>query len=155
MTTKNPLLVPELRELLATGDHQSIQTFCKTGHPALVAEMISALPGQEAWDILRHADPPLRSEIFSHITEDLQIEIIGFLRRTEVARLVSDMPPDDRADLFKELPEDLRESVLPALAQAEREDIRRLTAYEEGTAGAATVGFISVKCSPSRLSILN
>ena len=70
------------------------------------------------------------------MAEDLQIEIIGFLRRTEVARLLSDMPPDDRADLFKALPEDLQESVLPALAQAEREDIRRLTAYEEGTAGA-------------------
>jgi len=46
------------------------------------------------------------------------------------------MSPDDRADLFKILPEGLREVVLPALAQAEREDIRKLTAYEEGTAGA-------------------
>jgi magnesium transporter len=47
------------------------------------------------------------------------------------------MPHDERADLFKRLPEEKREAVLPALAQAEREDIRRLTAYSEGTAGAA------------------
>lgn len=48
---------------------------------------------------------------------------------------VHPMPSDDRADLFKELPEERAESVLPAPAQAEREDIRRLTAYEEGTTG--------------------
>lgn len=46
------------------------------------------------------------------------------------------MSPDDRTDLFKQFPEKLRGDVLPALAQAEREDIRRLAAYREGTAGA-------------------
>jgi len=46
------------------------------------------------------------------------------------------MPHDDRADLFKRLSEERQEAILPALAQAEREDIRRLAAYEEGTAGA-------------------
>ena len=39
-------------------------------------------------------------------------------------------------DLLKRIPEDRREAILPALAQAEREDIRRLSSYEEGTAGA-------------------
>ncbi len=79
---------------------------------------------------------PLRSEIFCHIDHNLQAEIIGSLRREEVARLLAEMSPDDRADLFKRLPEYLRESVLPALAHAEREDIRRLSAYKEGTTGA-------------------
>jgi magnesium transporter len=136
MKIRNPLLVPELRELLATGNIKAIQTFCETGHPALVAEMISALPATEVWEILRQVDLPLRSEIYSRMSEDLQVEIIGFLRRMEVALLLADMPPDERADLFKKLPEELQESVLPAIAQAEREDIRRLTSYEEGTAGA-------------------
>lgn len=38
------------------------------------------------------------------------------------------MSPDDREDLFKHIPEEQAESVLPALAQAEREEIRRLAA---------------------------
>ena len=136
MKNKNPLLVPELREMLASGDAKALQSFCEAGHPVIVAELISALSGEEARTVLMHAELPLRAEIFSHMDEDLQVEIIGALRREEFARLLSDMPPDDRADLFKQLPEDLREAVLPALAQAEREDIRRLTSYEEGTAGA-------------------
>mgnify|MGYP000112010080 CR=1 FL=1 len=136
MKNKNPLLVPELREILAAGHSKALRNFCESGHPAVIAEFISALSSRDAWTVLWHVDTPLRSEIFSHLDEDLQVEIVGGLRREEVALLLADMSPDDRADLFKQLPEDLRESVLPALARAEREDIRRLSAYTEGTAGA-------------------
>jgi magnesium transporter len=136
MKNKNPFLVPELRDMPAAGDSKPFRDFCESGHPAVIAELISTLSSQEAWTVLRHADIPLRSEIFSHLDKDLQVEIVGSLRREEVARLLADMSPDDRADLFKQLPEDLRESVLPALAQAEREDIRRLSSYREGTVGA-------------------
>jgi len=136
MKNKDLLLVPDLREMLAADDSEALRSFCESGHPAVIAEFISDMSGQEAWTVLLHAVPALRSEILSHLDEDLQVEIIGSLRREEVARLLAEMSPDDRADLFKQLPEDLRESVLPALAQAEREDIRRLSSYSEGTAGA-------------------
>src|SRR5699024_11529695 len=43
---------------------------------------------------------------------------------------------DKRTDLYKLLSQDQLDVLLPALAQAKREDIRRLSAYEEGTAGA-------------------
>jgi magnesium transporter len=136
MKNKNPLLAPELREMIAAGDSKALQDFCESGHPATIAELIDPLDAAEAWEVLRHAEPSLRAEVFGHLDEDLQVEIIGTLRRDEIARIMTAMPHDERADLFKNLPEDRRESVLPALAQAEREDIRRLIAYEEGTAGS-------------------
>jgi magnesium transporter len=136
MKDQNPLLLPELREMLATSDDEGLREFCRAAHPAMVAELLSALTPEEVAVVLRHAEPPLRAEIFSHLAEDFQVTIVGTMSRREIAVLLADMPPDDRADLFKQLPQDLREAVLPALAQAEREDIRRLTAYEEGTAGA-------------------
>ncbi len=136
MTNKITLLVPELREFLAAGDPKPLQEFCESAHPASIAELISALSGEEAWGVLRHAESHHRAEIFSHLDEDLQVDIVGSLRRHEVSALMADMPPDDRVDLFKKFPEELRQSVMPALAQAEREDIRRLSAYQEGSAGA-------------------
>ena len=136
MKNKNPLLVPELREMLAAGDSKILRDFCESGHPAAIAELISALSSEDAWTVLRHADTHLRVEIFNHLDDDLQVDIISALKRLEVAHLLTEMPHDERADLFKRLPEDRRESVLPAMAQAEREDIRRLSAYKEGTAGA-------------------
>jgi magnesium transporter len=136
MHDENPIPVSELREMLALENTQALEEFCATGHPAGVAEAISDLSGNEAWAVLRHSAMPLRAEIFCHLDDGLQSEVVGILRREETARLLAEMPPDERADLFKRLPEDRREAVLPALAQAEREDIRRLAAYEEGTAGA-------------------
>src|SRR4029079_5020256 len=68
------------------------------------------------------------------------------LSRSELAELFRHMSSAERADLFTQLDETQRESFLPALAQAERDDIRALARYEEGTAGAlmtseyATVG---------------
>lgn len=133
---KNPLLVPELQELIKSENTQVLQEFCVSAHPAIVAEFISDLTPQEIWFVLSQVDIQIRAEIFSHLDEDVQTEIIDVLKREEIVQLLTEMPPDDRADLFKSLPEDKREVIWPALAQAEREDIRRLTAYKEGSAGA-------------------
>ncbi len=133
---KTPLSVSELRDLIRAGDTERLKTFYAESHPAEVAEFITSLPADEVWEALRQCPLPQRADVFSHLDDDLQEELVTSLRRDDVVRLVSDMPPDDRADLFKRMPDDKREAILPALARAEREDIRRLSAYQEGTAGA-------------------
>jgi magnesium transporter len=113
-----------------------IRQFCTDVHPAGVAEILQRLPPAEIWDILQIVDSEARAEIFSHLDEQTQVSLILKLDRSAAAKLMTDMSPDDRADLFKHLPEDQRSGILPAMAQAEREDIRRLAAYKEGTVGA-------------------
>ena len=137
MENVNTLLAPELRELIAAGDAAALKEFCESAHPASVAELLAPLSGPEIWSVLRHADPEVRVDIFSHLDTDRQDEMVVSLRRDEAAPLLSEMPADDRADLFKRLSEPVRAAILPALAQAERKDIRCLTSYGEGTAGAA------------------
>ena len=132
----NPLLAPELRELLEEKRFDEIREFCEFTHPAQVAEFLSALTPREIWEILSHLAPSLRGEIFSHLDEEIQFEMIHSLGREVMGKLLSEMPPDDRVDLIKHLPERQREAIIPAMAQAEREDLRRLIAYPEGTAGA-------------------
>jgi len=133
---KNPLLVPELRELIEEGNFEELRDFCEEGHPGVVAEFLSALPAEEAWTALRHVGLERRAEVFNNLDEELQTEIVEQITRGEVAQLIGEMPHDDRADLIKRLPDETRDIILPALAQAEREDIRRLISYREGSAGA-------------------
>lgn len=132
----NPFDADILRDLLARVNYPAIAQLCEESHPATAAEVLEGFSPEQVRDILRHLNDELRADVFTHMSQDYQIDLITILKRREVARLMTDMPPDDRADLFKSLPDDRRQEILPAMAQAEREDIRRLTAYDEGTAGA-------------------
>ncbi len=53
-----------------------------------------------------------------------------------LSQLFVHMPSDERADLFNELDELKQQNILRLLAKEEREDIRRLASYEEGTTGS-------------------
>jgi len=136
MEKRELILTPDLRELLATKDFEQLRNYCRSGHPMMIAEEIAALGPEDIWNIIRQVDLPLQADIFCNLEPEHQLGVVDQMARHEVARLLTEMPPDDRADLFKQLPEERREKILPALAQAEREDIRRLTSYREGTAGS-------------------
>ena len=80
--------------------------------------------------------PRNRADVFSYLDEDRQLRLVKAMPPKEAAELLHLMSHDERADLVNRLGEDVVDPVLPFLAQAEREDIRRLASYEPGTAGA-------------------
>lgn len=131
-----PFLVPDLREALASGETGELREFLTETHPRAVADFLGGLEPVEIVAALRAAPAQVRAAIFSHFDIDGQLALVEVMQREELGRLLSDMPPDDRVDLLREVPEDRREAILPAMAQAEREDVRRLLSYPEGTAGA-------------------
>lgn len=133
----NTLLIPEIRETLQQGNVQAIREFVDDLHDATIAEFIEALDPPELAAFLQCLKPLDRGEVFSYFDVPTQIKLAQSLKRDQLAELVTHMSPDERADLVKRLPQETLEALLPALAQAERDDIRRLVSYEEGTAGAA------------------
>lgn len=142
---KNLLLYPELKELIKSEDWNTFREICEDLHPAEIAELISVVEPQEVWKFLESLDISRRTEIFIHFDLDLQTEIAEILDRKKLAELLTEMPSDDRVDLFKKFPEEKQELILPALAQAEREDIRRLASYPERSAGSImTSEYVSI-----------
>lgn len=133
---KNELLIPELRELLENQEHEVIRTFCDENHPETVVDLIDALETPEIWRVLNTTDTRRRAEIFSYFDIDRQVQLVTGQNRTDMARLIEEMPPDDRADLVQRLEPGIRDEILPLVAKAEREDIRKLVQYRDGTAGA-------------------
>lgn len=102
--------------------------------PIDIADLLAAIDPALAWRLLEKLED--RSTIFSYFDPDVQDELARAFPRASLARLVGEMPSDERADLYKRLDQGQRDALLPALAQAEREDIRKLASYQEGTAGA-------------------
>lgn len=133
---RHPLLAPDLRELIVERDGDVLREFFAAHHPAGAAELLDDLEPDEVRYVLDLLDGRHRAEVFTYLDEPLKESLVERLDAHGLASIVTYMSHDERADLIGGLPEEKAEQVLPMLAQAEREDIRRLASYQEGTAGA-------------------
>lgn len=141
----NPIFTPEFREIINSKNWEQFSEICEDIHPAEIAELISALNISEIWALIENLNAKKRSEIFGNLDIVQQIEISEILNRKQLAELLTEMPADDRVDLFKRFPAEKQEFILPALAHAEREDIRKLASYEERSAGSVmTSDYVSL-----------
>ncbi|MFP5405986.1 MAG: magnesium transporter [Gammaproteobacteria bacterium] len=100
-----------------------------------IAEALDLLPPLQSGAALSLIPLDEQADIFGYLPLARQIRLVAAMPRSAVIELLAHMSSDERADLFNALPED-RESLLPALAQAERDDILKLTSYKAGTVGA-------------------
>ncbi len=132
---RNPLLVPDLRELIQAGEIDALGEFFADHHPVQIAELIEDLDVAEGDVLIKLLAPRVRGDVMSYLTVERQVEIVNAMPPSEAAALLHLMPHDDRADLVNHLEEEQVDAIFPHLAQAEREDIRRLASYEPGTAG--------------------
>jgi len=133
---KNPILVPELRELLKKKKFAILKSFLEESHPKEIAEYLGMMRAEEIWRLLNQVDIYLRSDIFQYIDIDVQVEMVSGSMKKNVAELLTEMPPDDRADLFQHLQKNVADRLLLYLPIPERTDIIKLTSYREETAGA-------------------
>lgn len=129
-------LAPVISEFLHVGDKKAILSHLEDQHPADIASLVEALPATDASKLLKVLPIGERADVFGYLGPENQIEIARTLGRRELAKIVAEMSADERADLLNRLPEEQQQTLLPALAQAEREDVRKLASYPEGTAGA-------------------
>jgi magnesium transporter len=148
---RHPLLVPDLRELIRDGEIAGLRDLFTEHHPGRVAEMMEDLEITEADAVFGVLPPRSRAEVLSYLDKDRQVQLVTAMTPKESAELLHLMSHDERASLVTRLDEEVVDLVLPFLAQAEREDIRRLASYEPGTAGAAmTTDYVTL---PQHLAV--
>jgi len=136
MATANPLLIPELRLMLAEGDLAGLREMAAEIHPASVADFSEGLDDAELWQFLDALPVERRADIFTYYPIARQIELVQAADREHLGPLLEAMAPDNRVDLLKELEPELVEQILPLVAKAERHDIRMLLSCPENSAGA-------------------
>ncbi|MEM7316252.1 MAG: magnesium transporter, partial [Planctomycetota bacterium] len=122
----NPLYLPELREMIAQKNSDSLREFCEALHPARTADFMEGLSAEEAWFVLGHTDALTRGSIFAYFDENFQVNLVQAINRTEIAALVSELAPDDRVDLLNNVPQVIVDELLPLLPSEERHDILHL-----------------------------
>jgi len=130
------LILPDIHEILADGKAEGLREALADLHPADVADLVGSLEDPAKVQVFDALGDFQRVATFEHLEEDDQEHVIGLLGRGRVVAILDAMSPDDRADFVKAMPERTAETLLPLLAQAERNDVRRLVSYPEGTAGS-------------------
>src|SRR5262249_5750059 len=133
---RHPLLVPDLRELIHDGEVAGLRDFFAEYHPGRVAELIEDLETEDGDALFRILPARNRAQVPSYLDNPRQERLFAVMPAQEAAELLHVMSHDERADLVNRLDEDVVDPVLPHLSQAEREDVRRLAIYQQGTAGA-------------------
>ncbi|MGQ9629945.1 MAG: magnesium transporter [bacterium] len=130
------LLVPEIRDLLSERDYAQLKDFFDDLHPSDIAEAISDMEPSEILEILSIVGNSRSVEVFEYMDTGVQKACVESVEPERLLGFIEGMSADERVDLVKALDEDVRERLYPLLAQAERNEIRRMIEYREGTAGA-------------------
>jgi magnesium transporter len=107
-------------------------------HPSDIAEALeqSGANPSRLIELLLDIGNHKAIDAFAQLSIETQQACLSAGNAQTMLRFVENMDSDDRVDLLKGVDEDVRDAIMPLIAQAERNDIRRLWKYEEGTAGA-------------------
>jgi magnesium transporter len=107
-------------------------------HPSDIAEYLenADLKPEVVIEILLQVGNHIAMEAFEQLSLETQQACLETGTAHTMLRFIENMDPDDRVDLLKKVDVDIREAIMPLIAQAERNEIRRLWQYAEGTAGA-------------------
>jgi magnesium transporter len=101
---KNPLLVPELRDMLAAHREDELRDFCSSTTPDVTAEFLGALKVDEQREILHILDPQTRAQVFEHFDDDAKLPILEGLEEDEAVGLIAGMPADVRENFLERVP---------------------------------------------------
>lgn len=104
-------------------------------HPAEVAAVIRALPIDQRRQLAEAMDDERLADVLEELPEEEQVRIIEQLDRDRLVGVFDEMEYDDLADLLGEMTPADQERMLSVMDVDDADVVRRLLAYEEGTAG--------------------
>ena len=104
-------------------------------HPSDVAAAVRALPLTPRRQLAEAMDDERLADLLEELPEAEQLRLIEGLDLDRLIGVLDEMEYDDLADLLAEMPGEQRTLILEAMDDEEADVVRRLLAYEEGTAG--------------------
>jgi len=104
-------------------------------HPTDVAAVVRSLPIAQRRQLAEAMDDDRLADVLEELPEAEQVGLIEGLDMERLLDVLDEMEVDDLADLLAEMPGEQRTRILEAMDDEDAAMMRRLLAYEEGTAG--------------------
>lgn len=132
---RREILLETTRELLASGEFNTLRLILNSQRPADLAELISQLDEAQRPQIFETLADPVAADVLAEMDVPEMLSIAEDLDHEALSELVEEMEPDDAADVLAELPEEQSTHVLELMEEEEAEQVRELLAHEEDTGG--------------------
>ena len=94
-----------------------------------------ALPAEERDRVLDLVPAELAAELIGEAPNEMAVDLVERLEPDRAAKILEELNSDIQADVIGELEEDDAEAILSEMDEAEAADVRRLTEYDDDTAG--------------------
>ncbi|MCW4464336.1 CBS domain-containing protein [Glutamicibacter sp. MNS18] len=139
--TKRHRVLVSWDQISQAGQHepQSADTFVAAHDEMKAADFADALHEmneKRRLEIAAHLQDDRLADVLQELPDREQVQILSALGLERAADVLEEMDPDDAADLLGELNDDTKSQLLDLMNQEEADDVRRLLAYPEGTAGS-------------------
>lgn len=140
------LITPEIEELIAVRDFETIREVFADWDAIDLADLISELREESRVVVFRLLPKDVASDTFSYCDFDTQQDLLHDMAKEEVASVLNEMSPDDRTQLFEDLPGNVVSELINTLSAEERSIALALLNYPEDSVGRLmTPDYVIVK----------
>lgn len=125
-------------------------------HPGELADILEDLDREGRIAVVSQMSPETAAEVLEEVDDTVSKSIVEQLPAEVAADIVEEMEPAEAVDLLSDLPQDQAEKIMKHVEKDEADDIRKLSSYEEGTAGSLmSTDFITVPPDTTALGAID
>lgn len=118
------------------GELSGLQSILEEYHASEIARILEQLPQQDREKIVHVLPVEVASEVISEMDEESHPEkIVNNLHHQLASDIVEELSADDAADIISQLPEEKQNRILESIPKEDAENIRKLLAFPDDTAG--------------------
>ncbi len=136
VTTPKASRLDALRQSLVQGSMRHAHRLVNALHPAEIASLLESLPAAKREIVWGFIDPEIEGEVLVELNDQMRADRIDGMDAEELFAVAEGMEVDDLADLIGDLPEEVTQRVLHSMDLQDRERLKAMLAYADGTAGS-------------------
>ncbi len=114
-------------------------------HPSELADILEELNSEKREAMFKSLDVETAAETLEEVSPEVGVSLIETVAEQKASDIIQEMAPDEAVDLLGDLSEEKKESLIQVMEKGKREELEKLLAYPQGTAGGLmTVEFITL-----------
>lgn len=127
--------VAELETAIESGRPHEILEVLEQHHPADAADLLEVLPRSTISETAELLGGQFPTPILMELRDEYREIVVDNLPDDHLAETINDLDSDDAAIILDDLEEDRQAIILEALNKGDREELERVLAFDEETAG--------------------